>query len=310
MYEREMLHRSERNPIITYRDMPYPCNSVLNPGATTFEGEALLLLRVEDMEGRSHLTVARSSDGITDWRIEKTPLLSPRDGNNPHEEFGCEDPRLTYLEDVDKWVIVYTAYSPFGPGIALATTSDFKSVERYGLILAPTNKDAAVFPRKINGKYWMLHRPAAGTIEHIWLTESTDLMHWGRPWCVIMERGGPWWDGYKVGANSIPIETEKGWLVLYHGVKMFSAGPCYRMGAALLDLDDPRKLIARLPHWIFGPKEDYEVAGDVPNVVFSNGHIQKGDDLYVYYGAADNVVCLATTTISELLSALDEYTNK
>ena len=304
--EREIFERDPRNPLITFKDMPYPCNTVFNPGATEFEGETLLLLRVEDLEGRSHLTVAKSRDGVTDWRIEERPLMSPLDGNNPHEEFGCEDPRLTYLEELGKWVIAYTAYSPFGAGVALATTSDFRTVEKMGLVLAPNNKDAAVFPRRINGKYWMLHRPVAGDQEHIWLTESEDLLHWGRPWCVMKERGGPWWDGHRIGANTIPIETDEGWLILYHGVKSFPAGPAYRMGAALLDLEDPKRLISRLPYWILGAHEYYEMAGEVPNVIFSNGHVRKGDKLFVYYGAADMSVCLATATITELLDALRE----
>lgn len=301
---REMFARSEHNPLITFRDMPYPCNTVFNPGATEFEGETLLLLRVEDLEGRSHLTIARSKDGETDWRIDDCPFMHPCEQDVPYEDYGIEDARITYLEEIGKYIIAYTGYSPLGAGVALATTQDFKSVERLGLVLAPTNKDAAVFPRKINGKYWMLHRPAAGDIEHIWLTECEDLVHWGHPWMVINERGGPWWDGHRVGANTIPIETDEGWLILYHGVKQFPAGPCYRMGAALLDLEDPRRLIARLPYWILGPHEPYETSGDVPNVIFSNGHVQKGDTLYVYYGAADSSICLATGSISEILEAL------
>ena len=301
----ETFQRCELNPIITFRDIPYPCNSTLNPGVAEFEGETLLLLRVENLEGSSHLTVARSKDGIRDWRVEEDPLLCPTDGHM-YEEFGCEDPRLTYLAETGKWVIAYTSYSPHGAGVSLAQTSDFKSVERIGLVLAPNNKDAAVFPRKINGEYYMLHRPAAGEIEHIWLTDSRDLVHWGRPRCLIMERGGPWWDGYKVGANGAPIETEEGWLVLYHGVKQFSAGPAYRMGAALLDLDDPSRLIARLPHWLLGPMEPYEVSGDVPNVIFSCGHLVRDDELWVYYGAADSTICLATAPLSHILDALRE----
>lgn len=307
MLGREIFRRSEHNPLITFRDISYPCNSVFNPGAAEVDGRTLLLLRIEDLEGRSHLTVARSDDGVKRWEIEDHPFMSPEDGDNPYEEYGCEDPRLTYLDDIGKWVIAYTGYSPLGAGVALATTSDFKTVERHGLVLAPNNKDAAVFPKKIGGKYWMLHRPVAGTIEHIWLTESTDLLHWGRPWMVIPERGGPYWDGYKVGANSVPIETSEGWLILYHGVKQFPAGPAYRMGAALLDHDDPRKLIARLPNWILGPHEDYELTGEVPNVIFSCGHVQKGDEIYAYYGASDTSVCLATARLSELLGALLEY---
>lgn len=307
MHGREMFTRCEHNPIITYRDMPYPCNTVFNPGATEFDGDFLLLLRVEDQEGRSHLTVARSENGVAGWRIEKTPLMHPSETKTPYEEYGIEDPRITYLADIGAYLIAYTAYSPMGAGVALATTKDFKTVERFGLVLAPNNKDAAVFPRKIGDKYWMLHRPVAGDLEHIWLTECCDLVHWGHPWMVIAERGGPWWDGNRVGANTVPIETAEGWLILYHGVKMFSAGPTYRMGAALLDLEDPRKLIARLPYWILGPHEPYETSGDVPNVVFANGHVQKGDELYVYYGAADSCVCLAKGRVSEILDALGKH---
>jgi predicted GH43/DUF377 family glycosyl hydrolase len=287
--------------------MPYPCQAVFNPGAVLVDGETLLLLRVEDLQGVSHLTVARSTDGMTDWRICNEPLIAPSQDAGPYEEHGCEDSRVTYLADLDKWVIAYTAYSPFGAGVALATTKDFVKVERFGLVLAPNNKDAAVFPRKINGQYWMFHRPGAGSIQHIWLTESTDLVHWGRPWCVLMERGGPMWDGFKVGANTVPIETSEGWLVIYHGVKMFAAGPTYRMGIALLDLDDPRKLIARVPHWVLGPHEHYEVSGAVANVVFACGHTQVGDDIRVYYGAADTCVCMASASITDLLSELNKH---
>lgn len=303
----ELFKRCKHNPIITFRTMPYTCQAVFNPGATLFEGETLLLLRVEDLEGKSHLTVGRSKDGITGWEIECDSLISPSQAAGPFEEYGCEDPRITYLPELGKYAIVYTAYSPFGAGVAIATTEDFKKVERYGLVLAPSNKDAALFPRKINGNYWMLHRPVSGTIEHIWLTDSNDLTHWGHPWCVLMERGGPMWDSLKVGAGNPPIETDEGWLILYHGVKGFAAGPTYRMGAALLDLDDPRRVIARLPYWILGPHEHYEVSGAVPNVVFGSGHVQVGDDLRVYYGAADTSVCLATASISELMDMLRKH---
>lgn len=287
--------------------MPYLCQAVFNPGAVMIGDETLLLLRVEDLEGISHLTVARSDDGEVNWSIEPEPLMSPHENAFPYEEFGCEDPRVTYLEDLKKWIIAYTAYSHFGAGVALALTSDFKKVERLGLVLAPNNKDAAVFPRRVKGSYWMLHRPAAGTMEHIWVTESTDLVHWGRPWCVIVERGGPMWDGYKVGANTPPIETEEGWLILYHGVKQFATGPTYRMGAALLDLEDPTRMIARLPYWVLGPHAHYEATGAVPNVVFPCGHTQIGDQIRVYYGAADTCVCMATASLPELLEALSKY---
>ncbi len=302
----ELFKRYDHNPLITFRQMPYTCNSVFNCAATLFEDETLLLLRVEDLEGRSHLTVARSADGVTDWRIEDKPFLHPDDGNI-YEAFGCEDARITYLPELQEYVIAYTAYSSYGAGVALAKTRDFKTVERLGLMLPPNNKDAAVFPRKIRGKFWMLHRPVAGSLEHIWLTDSPDLRHWGGPYCILKERGGPFWDGRKVGSNTPPIETKEGWLILYHGVKQMPGGPTYRMGAALLDLDDPRRLIARLPYFILAPHEWYEVTGDVPNVVFACGAVERGDEIHLYYGAADTAICLAWASTSEILRALMEH---
>lgn len=303
----ELFHRYQGNPLMTFRDIPYPANTVFNPGVARVGDEVLLLLRVEDLEGRSHLTVARSSDGVANWRIEDRPLLAAGDPRFGYEEYGCEDGRLTYLEELGQWVIAYTAYSSLGPGVALALTSDFRSVERLGLILPPNNKDAAVFPRRIQDRWWMLHRPAAGEQEHIWLTESTDLRHWARPVCVLRERGGPWWDGARVGAGTVPLETEEGWLLIYHGVKQLPNGPTYRLGLALLDLEDPTRVIARVPHWVLGPHERYEQTGEVPNVVFTCGCLQRGDNLDVYYGAADSSVCLATARLEDLLALCREH---
>ena len=304
MLDHELFTRVPENPIINPSDIPYPCDCVCNPAAHIVNDEVLLLLRVIDQEGGSHITVARSQNGITDWRIERHPLLAPTDRNMPYEEYGCEDPRLAFLEDRGEYVITYTGYSPLGAGICIATTKDFQTVERYGLVIAPNNKDAAIFPRRIKGKYWMLHRPALGDMEHIWLAESEDLIHWGRPWMIIEERGGPWWDGLKVGGGPTPIETPDGWLIIYHGVKGTARGPIYRVGLALLDLDDPRKVIRRLPRWVFGPKEPYEATGFIPGVVFPTGTVMMGDTLYMYYGAADTRIGLATTKVETLLTAL------
>jgi beta-1,4-mannooligosaccharide/beta-1,4-mannosyl-N-acetylglucosamine phosphorylase len=304
--EHELFERSELNPIINPRDIPYACDCVCNPAATLFNGETLLLLRVIDQLGSSHITVARSKDGESDWQIDAEPLLAPTDRNLPYEVYGCEDPRVSFLEDRGEYVITYTGFSPLGAGVCIATTKDFKSVNRYGLVLAPNNKDASVFPRKIGGRYWMLHRPALGSMEHIWLAESEDLIHWGRPWMIIEERGGPWWDGEKVGGGPPPIETEDGWLIIFHGVQQTSHGPIYRVGLALLDLEDPRKVIRRLPRWVFGPKENYESTGLIPGVVFPTGAIVNGDDISLYYGAADTRIALARGKVSTLLAALRE----
>jgi predicted GH43/DUF377 family glycosyl hydrolase len=301
----ELFERHPRNPIIVSRDVPYPCDCVMNPGATMQDDDVLLLLRVMDQRGASHLTIARSKDGVDQWRIEDRPFIAPNH-RTPYEVYGCEDARVAYLPDRKEYVITYTGFSPLGAGVCLATTRDFKSVHRVGLVLAPNNKDAAVFPRQIGGRYWMLHRPTLGTLEHIWLTESIDLIHWGCPACIIEERGGPWWDGEKVGNGPPPIETPEGWLIIFHGVKQTSHGPIYRAGLALLDLDSPHKVIRRLPRWIFGPKASYETTGYLPGVVFPTGTIVKDGLVHLYYGAADTRVCLATAKVQDLLDALHE----
>jgi beta-1,4-mannooligosaccharide/beta-1,4-mannosyl-N-acetylglucosamine phosphorylase len=277
---------------------------VMNPAAILVDGETVLVMRVVDQVGSSHLTVARSANGVDGWRIDPTPLLAPSDERLPFETYGCEDPRVVWLADRQEFALTYTGFSPLGAGVCLATTKDFKSVERYGLVLAPNNKDAALFPRQINGLYWMLHRPSLGQIEHVWITDSADLIHWGRPKVIISERGGPWWDGEKVGAGPPPIETKDGWLVIYHGIKGTSHGPIYRVGLALLDIDDPSKVLKRLERWVFGPSAPYESQGFIPGVVFPTGAIVRGDEVWMYYGAADTRIALATAKLQTLLDAL------
>ena len=303
----DLFQRHKNNPIISTLELPIPALAVYNPGVAEFGGEVLLLLRVEVEDGRSQLHVARSKDGVSDWRVESEPLLSPESGDE-YEEFGCEDPRITYIEELGEWVIAYTAVSSAGPAVALARTRDFKTVEKIGVVLPPYNKDAAVFPRRIGGKWMMLHRPVSDGIGHIWIAESPDLVNWGRPRIVLRERGGAWWDGHRVGAGAVPIETEEGWLLIYHGVKMTPWGPIYRLGLALLDLDDPSRVIARRPFPVLSPFDFYERTGNVPNVVFTCGALLRGDEVWLYYGAADTYVCLATAKLADLLEAVKEGT--
>ena len=296
----DIFHRSEHNPLIEVSELPYPANAVFNAGVADLGDEVLLLLRVESRSGRSHLTVARSRDGVTGWRIEDRPLLHPDQGS-PYEIYGVEDCRITRVDDLDRWVLAYTAFSGYGPAVAIATTTDFQSVERLGVVLPPNNKDAAVFPRRIHGKYAILHRPR-GDEGNIWIAYSSDLTRWGENEVVLPIRSGPWWDGAKVGTGLPPIETEHGWLLIYHGIKNMVSGPIYRVGAALLDLEQPQHLMARTHHWILGPQAPYERTGDVPNVVFPCGGIVRNGELWMYYGAADSSICLATTRIDDLIS--------
>jgi predicted GH43/DUF377 family glycosyl hydrolase len=294
--------RSVHNPLITAKDLPYQANAVFNAGAADLGNEVILLLRVESSSGRSHLIVARSADGVRDWKVEERALLHPEDGC-PYEAAGVEDCRLTWMDDLNAWVLVYVAYSNHGPAVALAKTRDFKTIERIGMVFPPDNKNAALFPRKFDGLYAMLHRPSVGG-GGVWISYSPDLVFWGHPTQVLPPRGGPWWDSMRVGAGPAPIETPAGWLLIYHGVKEVAGGPIYRMGAAILDAEDPRRLVARARRWVLSPEEEYERNGDAPNVVFSCGSIVRDEEIWMYYGAADCRVCLAKAKISDVLTTV------
>ena len=298
---RELFVREPSNPILTPSDMPFSCKAVCNPAATLVDGEVLLLLRVIDEKDRSHIHVARSADGITDWRIETEPLLSPNDADAGwYDNWGCEDPRITYLEELAEYVITYVGYSRYGAGVCQALTQDFVTAKRRGMAIHPYNKDAVLFPRKIGGRYLMLHRPTSGPLENIWISESDDLLHWGNPRCVLEEADQPGWDSGKVGAGPPPLEVHDGWFLIFHGVMQVRDSWEYRFGLALLDKEDPSKMLRRWPEWVFGPQEPYEMRGDNPGVVFPTGLVIKDDKILVYYGAADTSVALATAKIEML----------
>jgi len=298
---REIFVREPTNPILKASDMPFSCKAVCNPAACLIGGEVLLLLRVIDDTDRSHLYVARSADGIGNWRIETTPLLSPDASDAAwYDNGGCEDSRITYVEEIAAYVISYVGYSRYGAGVCIATTQDFVSAKRLGMAIHPYNKDAVLFPRKIGGRYLMLHRPTAGPLENIWISESDDLLHWGNPRCVLEEADQPGWDSGKVGAGPPPVEVEGGWALIFHGVMQVNDSWEYRFGLALLDKEDPSKLRMRWPDWVFGPQEPYEMRGDRPGVVFPTGLVEKDDRVFLYYGAADTTVALATAKLEML----------
>jgi predicted GH43/DUF377 family glycosyl hydrolase len=296
--------RSAANPILTAADVPYPANTVFNPGATRVNDETVLLVRVEDLRGISQLHVARSNDGETDWRFDPEPLLKADVDTDPEETWGCEDPRLTWLSERQEWAIGYTAYSRRGPLVSLATTRDFRTVRRLGPVMPPEDKDAALFPRRFDGRWAMIHRPSplrGGA--HMWISYSPDMRHWGDHKLLIEAREGAWWDAGKIGLGPPPLETAEGWLVMYHGVRLTSDGPIYRAGLALLALEDPGTLLHRTNEWVFGPEAPYEMTGDVGRVVFPCGwiHDEAADVLQLYYGAADTTIGLATARFSDVM---------
>ncbi len=301
--EREVFHRYEANPVLTAKDWPNMVNSVFNPGAVAFDGGTLLLVRVEDRTGRSHLCVARSADGYTDWTIDVDCRLEPA-YDRYEERWGIEDPRITKVGD--DYYIVYTGFSEGGALVSLARTQDFATFERMGVLMSPEDKDAALFPCTFGGRWALLHRPVptqASMGTHIWLSWSPDLQNWGDHSVLLPARKGGWWDAAKVGLGPPPLETAEGWLIGYHGVRVTASGSIYRFGLALTDLADPSRLIARSDEWIFGPQAPYERSGDVRDVVFPTGWIvdDDGDTLRMYYGAADTSVCVATASVARLL---------
>jgi predicted GH43/DUF377 family glycosyl hydrolase len=297
---RDYLHRYEGNPIITLENIPFRCNTVFNCSPVKLGGRYLLLLRVEGQQGYSFFALAESQDGYH-FTVKPNPVMLPAK-QGPfagYEVKGIEDPRITGYNGV--YYILFTAVSPWGPRIEIAQTHDFEDFRRIAFISEPGNKDGVLFPEKIGGRFVRLDRPIGKGIGSIWISYSDDLIHWGGHRVLITPRPGMW-DSYRVGASVPPIRTEKGWLEIYHGVKMTSTGPIYKIGSALLDLENPARLVARCDEPLLAPRELYERIGDVHNVVFACGAIIEPDgEMKIYYGAADTCICVATAPFNDIL---------
>ena len=304
-----LFRRYGGNPLLTGADWPYACNSIFNPGATRLQdGTTLLLVRVEDHRGHSHFGVATSANGVDNWHIEPQPVMVPDHANFPEELWGIEDPRITFLPELGKYGITYTSYSWGGPGVSLALTEDFRHFERLGVVMSPEDKDAALLPHRIDGRWVMIHRPVTALGAHIWISYSPDLRHWGSHKLILEARRGGWWDAGKIGLSPPLIETPQGNIMIYHGVRHTPAGCLYRLGLALFDRQRIDHCIARGDSWVFGPEELYEREGDVGNVVFPCGYTIEpdGDTINLYYGAADTSIALARGSIREILDWLQQ----
>lgn len=304
----ELFVRHPANPILTADQWPYSANAVFNPAAAQVDGTTVILARVEDLTGISHLTVARSPNGLDDWSIDTEPLLAPA-ADVTSEQWGFEDARTVWVPELNRWVITCTAYGPAGPAVFLATTEDFTTVERYGIIRQADDKNAALLPERIDGKWVLFHRPkteSGGAHGEILLSRSSDLLSWSAPEEVLKPRDGAWWDSLRIGIGPPPLRTERGWLIIYHGVKETVAGTLYRVGLALTDLEEPTRLRCRLPQWVLAPIAPYEREGDVPNTVFPCGlvHDETSGEVRLYYGAADTSICVATAQLDDLLAAV------
>jgi predicted GH43/DUF377 family glycosyl hydrolase len=303
-----LFARYSGNPILTQENWPYPINSVFNAAAAKLaDGDTLLLCRVEDRRGLSHLCAARSANGIDGWRIDPQPTMPANPLEYPDEIWGIEDPRITYVPELEQYAVAYTSFARGGPGVSLALTKDFRSFERFGVIMPPEDKDAALLPRRIGGRWALIHRPMTALGAHMWISYSPDLKHWGSHKIILEARRGGWWDANKIGLCSPPIETEKGWLMIYHGVRQTASGSIYRLGLALFDLQNPEVCLQRGDSWVFGPEENYERGGDVKDVVFPCGQTigADGDTINLYYGAGDSCIALAKGSIRAILAWLD-----
>jgi predicted GH43/DUF377 family glycosyl hydrolase len=266
-----------------------PKLNTTDPRVLTYDGTPYLTTL-------SHLRLAWSDDGIN-FSPEATPCLT---GYGELETFGIEDCRVTQIEGT--YYLTYSAVSENGVGVALQTTTDWNTFTRYGLIFPPHNKDCTLFDRKIAGKFAALHRPVGDDVggPFIWYATSPDLIHWGEHTCVARTRAGAW-DCQRIGAGAAPIRTDRGWLEIYHGCNHDSR---YCLGALLLDLKDPTRVLARSATPIMEPLADYEQEGFFGNVVFTNGHLVDGDTITLYYGASDTVICRATLSIADILTSL------
>lgn len=245
----------------------------------------------------SHLRLLSSDDAV---HFAEPENGRPFMGSGEFETYGIEDCRVTQIGDT--YHLTYTQVSSHGVGVGLRTTRNWTGFDHVGMIFAPHNKDCAIFEERIGGKYYALHRPSSPELggNYIWLAESPDLVHWGRHRCLAHSREG-YWDSARVGAGAAPIQTADGWLEIYHGATRENR---YCLGALLLDLDEPWRVLARSETPIMEPSTAYELEGFFGQVIFSNGHVVDGDRITMYYGAADSVICAAHLSISEILAAL------
>ncbi len=272
-------------------DSDDPAVDISDPRLVLYNGTAYL-------STMSHLRLVCSDDGI--HFSEPGNFETRIFGKGPLESFGIEDCRVTKINNT--YYLTYTEVSRHGVGVGLMHTQNWQTILREGMILPPHNKDCALFPEKINGKYYCLHRPSGVDIggNFIWISSSMDLKHWGDHRCILNTRANAF-DSARVGAGASPIKTPEGWLEIYHGA---DAQHRYCLGAMLMDLTDPHKVIARSTEPIMEPIEKYEQEGFFGHVVFTNGHIVEDDTITVYYGASDTVICGARFSVNEILASL------
>ncbi len=304
-----LFNRYEKNPILSSRANGWEDLGVFNAAAIKRDRKYELIYRAVGKNKISKLGYAQSIDGFR-WQRNDEPLLSPEDGK-ADESLGMEDPRLTYLDN--QYYLIYVGASLYGKDhpcppwapdkpwrvrLMMTRTKDLQTFEKHQVILANQDtKDPALFPKRFNNNLYLIHR----IFPHIWLNIGSQFGKWDKSQILFQTRPGMW-DGNRIGAGPPPIQIKEGWLLIYHGV---DEQLNYRLGAVLLDKDDPTKILARSKVPFLSPEESYERQGRVANAIFSCGVIQEDDHLIVYYGAGDRVLCAGTIKINDLLNTLE-----
>ena len=304
---KEPVWRYSKNPIIE-RHLNFSNNSIFNSAVVPFEGGYAGVFRCDDKAIRMNIFAGFSRNGI-DWEISEEPIVFEGDPEVTALQYRY-DPRVCFIED--RYYITW-CNGYHGPTIGVGYTFDFKTFYQLENAFLPYNRNGVLFPRKINGMYMMLSRPSDTghtPFGDIFVSSSPDMEFWGRHRHVMsptpFEESA--WQCTKTGAGPTPIETDEGWLLIYHGVITTCNGYVYRMGCAILDRDEPWKVKYRTRYYILGPEMPYEQNGDVPNVTFPCAALADAQSgrIAIYYGCADTVTGLAFTTVDELV----EYTKK
>lgn len=294
--------RYSKNPIIKRNPVPGVAR-IFNSAVVPYQGNYIGVFRAETTATLPHLRLGHSKDGIN-WEIEDKPITFVDENNKPWQPYYAYDPRLIEIEGT-YYIVWCTDFH--GPTIGIAQTKDFKTFVRLENAFIPFNRNGVLFPRKIGGAYKLLSRASDNghtPFGDIFISSSFDLTHWGKHRHVMARGGAGWWQGLKIGGGPAPIETDEGWLMIYHGVCNTCNGYVYSMGVAILDLDEPSKVLYRSGHYILTPEAPYEEVGFVPNVVFPCATLvdQETGRIAIYYGAADSYVALAFTTVDELVN--------
>lgn len=298
----DVAWRHDGNPILGWNPTPSTAR-VFNSALVPFQGGYAGVFRADHRDGKARLHAGFSPDGLR-WEIEDAVIDWVDPLGSPYPTDYAYDPRVVEIEG--EYFVVWCTEFGGGPALGLGKTRDFRHFTRMENASLPCNRNGVLFPRKVGGMYLMLSRPSDTghtPFGDVFLSESPDLVHWGRHRKVMSRGGGGWWQGTKIGAGAVPIETTAGWLLFYHGVVTTCNGYVYSMGAALLDLEEPSRVLSRSRDFLLTPERPYETVGFVPNVVFPCATLQDAATgrIAIYYGAADSHVAIAYCRIGELV---------